>query len=114
MSYLLDTNVVSELVRPKPDPEVLAWFGNTPDDALHLSVLSLGEVRKGVEKLEPSPKTGSVASLAGTGTDGLVWWIEFYPLTAVLQTGGGSCLPVRDVRCRRLTACWRPRPCITV
>ena len=54
MSYLLDTNVVSELVRPKPDPEVLAWFDNTPDDALHLSVLSLGEIRKGVEKLEPS------------------------------------------------------------
>ena len=56
MSYLLDTNVVSDLVRPKPDPEVLAWFGNTPDDALHLSVLSLGEIRKGVEKLEPSPR----------------------------------------------------------
>ena len=56
MSYLLDTNVVSELVRPKPDPKVLAWFGNTPDDALHLSVLSLGEIRKGVEKLGPSPR----------------------------------------------------------
>ena len=56
MSYLLDTNVVSELVRPKPDPEVLDWFDRTPDDALHLSVLSLGEIRKGVETLGPSPR----------------------------------------------------------
>ena len=56
MSYLLDTNVVSELVRPKPDPGVLGWFDRTPDDALHLSVLSLGEIRKGVENLGSSPR----------------------------------------------------------
>lgn len=51
MSYLLDTNVISELVRPKPNKKVLAWFKNIPNDALHLSVLSLGEIRKGVEAL---------------------------------------------------------------
>ncbi len=51
MSYLIDTNVLSELVRPKPDAAVLHWFANTPDHALFLSVLSLGEIRKGVEKL---------------------------------------------------------------
>ena len=56
MSYLLDTNVVSELVRPKSDPGVLDWFDRTPDDALHLSVLSLGEIRKGVENLGSSPR----------------------------------------------------------
>ena len=56
MSYLLDTNVVSELVRPKPDPDVLAWFDKTPDNVLHLSVLSLGEIRKGVENLDASPR----------------------------------------------------------
>lgn len=52
MSYLLDTNVVSEIVRPRPSGRVLAWFEAVPDDALHLSVLSLGEIRKGVETLE--------------------------------------------------------------
>ena len=36
MSYLLDTNVISELVRPKPDKTVLAWFSKVPDDALYL------------------------------------------------------------------------------
>lgn len=51
MSYLLDTNVLSELVRPKPNNKVLTWFNNIPDDALHISVLTLGEIRKGVEKL---------------------------------------------------------------
>lgn len=56
MSYLLDTNVISELVRPKPDKTVLAWFGNVPDDALYLSTLSLGEIRKGVEQLADSSR----------------------------------------------------------
>ena len=54
MSYLLDTNVVSELVRPKPNNQVVSWFKSVPDDALHLSVLSLGEIRKGVEQLKTS------------------------------------------------------------
>ena len=54
MSYLLDTNVVSELVRAKPNNEVVKWFEIVPDEALHLSVLSLGEIRKGVEKLTAS------------------------------------------------------------
>jgi toxin FitB len=49
VSYLLDTNVVSELARPRPHPSVLRWFETVPDEALHLSVLSLGELRKGVE-----------------------------------------------------------------
>jgi len=51
MSYLLDTNVVSELARPRPSRRVLAWFETVPDDALHLSVLTLGEIRKGVEQI---------------------------------------------------------------
>ena len=55
MSYLIDTNVISELVRPKPHAAVLDWFANTPDEALFLSVLTLGEIRKGVEKL-PEPR----------------------------------------------------------
>jgi toxin FitB len=52
VSYLLDTNMVSELVRSKPDANVLKWFDGVPDRALHLSVLSLGEIRKGVELLK--------------------------------------------------------------
>ena len=51
MSFLLDTNVVSEIARPRPDKAVLAWFDAAADQQLYLSVLSLGEIRKGVDKL---------------------------------------------------------------
>jgi len=51
MTYLLDTNVISELARPTPAKAVLAWFENVPSDALHVSVLTLGEIRKGVEHM---------------------------------------------------------------
>ena len=56
MSYLLDTNVISELVKPKPDKYVLKWFSDVPDDALYLSVLTLGEIRKGVERISNSSR----------------------------------------------------------
>ena len=51
MSYLLDTNVISELIKLKPDKKVMDWVQSIPNEALYLSVLSLGEIRKGVEKL---------------------------------------------------------------
>jgi len=51
VSYLIDTNVLSELVRPKPSPVVLAWFRDVPDDSLYISVLTIGEIRKGVESV---------------------------------------------------------------
>ena len=56
MSYLIDTNVVSELIRAKPEPRVVSWFNALPDAALYLSVLTLGELRKGVEKLPDTPR----------------------------------------------------------
>lgn len=48
MSYLIDTNVVSELRRKAPDNGVVAWFANRPAATLHLSVLTLGEIQKGI------------------------------------------------------------------
>jgi len=51
MSYLLDINVLSELVRAKPDAAVLAWFKDVPDEGLCISVLTTGEIRKGVEAI---------------------------------------------------------------
>lgn len=49
MSYLLDTNVLSELRRKVPNPSVVNWFAKRPASTLFLSVLTLGELRKGVE-----------------------------------------------------------------
>ena len=56
MSYLLDTNVISELVRKRPSTRVVRWFKTIPDGALHLSALTIGEIRKGVEKLDDTPR----------------------------------------------------------
>ncbi len=46
--FLLDTNVISELVKPKPNPNVTHWVDATDEDLLYLSVLTLGEIRKGI------------------------------------------------------------------
>lgn len=51
MSYLIDTNVLSELRRKAPDPQVVLWMSQRPANTLHLSVLTLGELRKGMEAL---------------------------------------------------------------
>jgi toxin FitB len=47
--YLLDTNVVSELRRPRPHGAVLAWLQSTADADLHLSAVTLGEIQAGIE-----------------------------------------------------------------
>lgn len=52
MSYLIDTNVLSELRRKQPDVHVVAWFQARPRQSLFLSVLTLGEIRKGLERVE--------------------------------------------------------------
>ncbi len=51
MSYLLDTNVVSELSRRKPAAAVLKWLDQVPYQTIYLSVLTVGELRQGVERL---------------------------------------------------------------
>ena len=48
MSYLVDTNVLSELRRPQPSAAVASWVAARPVATLYLSVLTLGEIRKGV------------------------------------------------------------------
>jgi hypothetical protein len=47
--YLLDTNIVSELRRPKPHGAVLAWLKATADADLHLSAMTVGEIQAGIE-----------------------------------------------------------------
>jgi toxin FitB len=56
VSYLIDTNVISELARPKPAQAVASWFEEVADGALHRSVLTLGELHRGVEKLPVSKR----------------------------------------------------------
>ena len=52
--FLLDTNVISELVRPRPEANVTAWIERTDESLLYLSVLTLGEIRRGIAVLPQS------------------------------------------------------------
>jgi predicted nucleic acid-binding protein len=56
MKYLLDTNVVSEIRKPTLDLQVKKWFDTMSPSSLCISVLTLGEIRKGIEKLPESHK----------------------------------------------------------
>lgn len=49
MRFLLDTNVISELTRKHPNRSVSRWFASVPSTDLFLSVITLGEIRKGIE-----------------------------------------------------------------
>jgi predicted nucleic acid-binding protein len=51
LNFLLDTCVVSELVSKRPDPGVVRWIDSVDPDRAHLSVVTIGEVKKGIEKL---------------------------------------------------------------
>lgn len=65
MRYLIDTNVISELRRRQPEPQVVQWFAQRPAQQLFLSVLTLGEIRRGVQRLP-----------AGTRRVALLQWLQ--------------------------------------
>lgn len=56
MSFLLDTSVISELVKPAPDEHVIEWLNRTDEASLYLSVLTIGEIEKGIAKLPASSR----------------------------------------------------------
>jgi predicted nucleic acid-binding protein len=63
--YLIDTNALSEPQRPRPDPHFMAFVQALPDEVGFVSVISLGELRKGIVKLSP-----------GRRRDALQTWLD--------------------------------------
>ena len=59
MTFLLDTNVISEWKKPSPDAGVIAWLANADDDRTFLSVVTLAELRYGIDRL-PNGKRRSL------------------------------------------------------
>lgn len=51
MSFLLDTCAVSKLAKPRPNPGVIAWMDDHDESSLYLSVVTLGEIQKGISQL---------------------------------------------------------------
>lgn len=101
MSYLIDTNVLSELRRKEPNPGVVAWLEERPATTLYVSVLTLGEIRKGIEALGKSKRKLR-----------LLDWLE----TDLPAFFAGRILPidqeVADRWGRLLAAAGRPLPAI--
>jgi len=99
VSYLLDTNVLSELRRKTPDAAVLEWFTRRPVSTLYLSVLTFGELRKGIEGVPDAKRRMAL-------TD----WLE----TDLPAFFAGRILPVdaqvADRWGRLLSAAGRPLP----
>ena len=60
MSYLLDTNVISETIKSKPSKNLYEWLEKIPEENLFISVLTLGEIRRGVELLDNIKKKSTL------------------------------------------------------
>lgn len=56
MSYLLDTNIISERIKKSPNPSLIQWFDSVPIESLYLSVLTIGEIKKGIESISDQKK----------------------------------------------------------
>lgn len=105
MRYLLDTNVVSELIARRPEERVVQWIDNVDPNGVFISVITIGEIRKGMEKLPPSPRKDDVQRwlaedlLIRFGNRVLALEVEamlvWGSLTARLETEGGE-MPAMD------------------
>jgi toxin FitB len=85
LQYLLDTNVISEGLKPSPNPAVMAWMSNTPASHLYLSVITIGEIVRG--------KTKQVGTKRGLELD---LWFE----KTLLPSFQGRILPLQEAQMR--------------
>ncbi len=60
MRCLIDTCVVSELTKPKPNPELARWFAAEHAEALYLSAITIGEIRRGIAQLAPGRRRAAL------------------------------------------------------
>ena len=65
MKYLLDTCLISELVKKEPNPAVVSWLEGQDEQKLFLSVLNLGELQKGISKLADGAKKDELQAWVG-------------------------------------------------
>ena len=105
MKYLLDTCVISELIAKQPNPNVVEFVDSRDPDNIFLSVITIGEISKGIEKLPPSKRKKELQTWLGEyllirfdgkiislSTEILIKWGE---LAAKLE-GIGITLPAMD------------------
>lgn len=87
MNYLLDTCVISELVRPSPDEAVINWMRQIPDERVYLSVITIGEIRKGITKLPESKKKNQLTNWLNTLLED--YQARIYPINLTVAENWG-------------------------
>ena len=90
MNYLLDTCVISELVKQIPDTNVVEWLNNTPAERLYLSVITIGEIRKGLTKLQDSKRKDILTNWLNTLLED--YQNRIYPVTLTVAENWGIIL----------------------
>jgi predicted nucleic acid-binding protein len=60
LNWLLDTCIVSELLKPRPGAAVVAWITAREEETLHLSVITIGELEKGIARLPASARRATL------------------------------------------------------
>ncbi len=90
MRCLIDTNIISEVRKgERCDPNVARWYESLEDDDLYLSVLVLGEIRKGIERLRPKDPDQAAALERWLGAVGAAFDGRIFPVDqAVADTWG--------------------------
>jgi predicted nucleic acid-binding protein len=66
LKYLLDTCLISELIKPSPDKNVTQWIKGEYSESLFISVITLGELRKGLYRIPSSGKKEKLSSWLNT------------------------------------------------
>lgn len=86
MNYLLDTCLFSEFKKPRPEPKVISWLSDKHEETLFLSVVTIGEIQKGISNLAPSKKRTDLENwlqsliirysgrILPLGTDEMLFW----------------------------------------
>ena len=67
MNYLLDTCVLSEFTRRKPNENVLAWIDSIDEEMLFISVITIGEIQRGIERMPESHRKTELLGWMNTG-----------------------------------------------
>jgi toxin FitB len=104
MNYLLDTNVISELIAKQPNQKVVDWIDQLDPNTVYLSVITIGEIRKGIEKLALSQRRTTLTAwlthdllvrfdgrIAAITTDVILIWGE---LTGRMENAGHSIVAI--------------------
>jgi len=103
VSFLLDTNVVSEWVKPRPNAGVIAWLDGADEDRTFLSVITFAELRYGIERL-PSGKRRSYLQQWVTHELPLRFESRILPIDTTVADRCGDVLARCEARGRRMEA----------